>query len=213
MSVEDVPIRDEEEGVQVPARLVGRTDVTAVDESRSDPTSRALGRWEANGHDRVQVERGDQCHVTTGTLICLPIPITLSRAPGRAPLVSRLCPARAAEWVHTYTHRNARTAGPGSLARSRTPRPPSRPLPGGLPNSIPRPAGYCVRSAMAVTQRRRSCLSLVWAVLDRASPGWRGVDMNPHAVRLLQDLRRELFGPPTERKREEVIDEAVVPAA
>jgi len=37
--------------------------------------------------------------------------------------------------------------------------------------------------------------------------------MNPHAVRLLQDLRRELFGPPTERKREEVIDEAVVPAA
>lgn len=59
----------------------------------------------------------------------------------------------------------------------------------------------------------RSCLSLVWAVLDRASRGWRGVDMNPRAVRLLQDLRRDLFGPPTQTEREEVIDEAVVPAA
>lgn len=59
----------------------------------------------------------------------------------------------------------------------------------------------------------RSCLSLVWAVLHRASRGWRGVDMNPRAVRLLQDLRRELFGPPTQTKREEVIEEAVVPAA
>jgi transposase-like protein len=59
----------------------------------------------------------------------------------------------------------------------------------------------------------RSCLSLVWAVLDRASRGWRGVDMSPRAVRLLQDLRRELFGPPTQAEREEVIEEAVVPAA
>lgn len=59
----------------------------------------------------------------------------------------------------------------------------------------------------------RSCLSLVWAVLDRASRGWRGVDMSPRAVRLLQDLRRELFGPPAQMKEEEVTDEAVVPAA
>lgn len=59
----------------------------------------------------------------------------------------------------------------------------------------------------------RSCLSLVWAVLDRAGRGWRGVDMSPRAVRLLQDLRRELFGPPAQLEREEVIDEAVVPAA
>ena len=46
----------------------------------------------------------------------------------------------------------------------------------------------------------RSCLSLVWAVLDRASAGWRGVDMNPANVRLLQRLRAGLFhahgGPP-----------------
>jgi len=59
----------------------------------------------------------------------------------------------------------------------------------------------------------QSCLSLVWAVLDRASHGWRGVDMSPRAVRLLQDLRRELFGPPARMKEEEVTDEAVVPAA
>ena len=41
----------------------------------------------------------------------------------------------------------------------------------------------------------RSCLSLVWAVLDRASRGWRGVDMNPANARLLQQLRADLFHP------------------
>ncbi|MDP9342467.1 MAG: hypothetical protein M3Q23_10325 [Actinomycetota bacterium] len=59
----------------------------------------------------------------------------------------------------------------------------------------------------------RSCLSLVWAVLDRAGRGWRGVDMSPRAVRLLQDLRRDLFGSPAQAAREEVIEETVVPAA
>lgn len=43
----------------------------------------------------------------------------------------------------------------------------------------------------------RSCLSLVWAVLDRASAGWRGVEMTPQIVRQLAELRRELLGPPT----------------
>jgi putative transposase len=42
-----------------------------------------------------------------------------------------------------------------------------------------------------------SCLSLVWAVLDRASRGWRGLTMTPHGLRLLQDLRRQLLDPPT----------------
>ena len=41
----------------------------------------------------------------------------------------------------------------------------------------------------------RTCLGLVWAVLDRASRGWRGVVMTPVAVRRLQDLRRQLFSP------------------
>jgi putative transposase len=42
-----------------------------------------------------------------------------------------------------------------------------------------------------------SCLSLVWAVLDRASHGWRGLTMNPTGLRQLQDLRRQLLDPPT----------------
>ncbi len=41
-----------------------------------------------------------------------------------------------------------------------------------------------------------SCLSLVWAVLDRASRGWRGLAMTPDGLRLLQDLRRSLLDPP-----------------
>jgi transposase-like protein len=39
----------------------------------------------------------------------------------------------------------------------------------------------------------KSCLALVWAVLDRQSRGWRGVTMTPRALRRLQDLRRQLF--------------------
>jgi putative transposase len=59
----------------------------------------------------------------------------------------------------------------------------------------------------------RSCLSLVWAVLDRASRGWRGVEMSPKVVRELQLLRHELFGPPHKDGAEEVIHEPVTSAA
>jgi transposase-like protein len=55
----------------------------------------------------------------------------------------------------------------------------------------------------------RSCLGLVWAVLDRASRGWRGLTYTPAATRLLQDLRRDLFAPPTT----EMITEPVTTAA
>jgi putative transposase len=41
-----------------------------------------------------------------------------------------------------------------------------------------------------------SCLTLVWAVLDRASAGWRGLAMTSEGLRLLQDLRRSLLEPP-----------------
>ena len=41
-----------------------------------------------------------------------------------------------------------------------------------------------------------SCLALVWAVLDRASRGWRGVTMTSEGLRLLQDLRHSLLDPP-----------------
>ena len=46
-----------------------------------------------------------------------------------------------------------------------------------------------------------SCLSLVWAVLDRASAGWRGFTITPAGLRLLHDLRRSLHDPPTSLPR------------
>jgi putative transposase len=46
-----------------------------------------------------------------------------------------------------------------------------------------------------------SCVSLVWAVLDRASRGWRGFTITTTGTRLLQDLRRQLLDPPTPIRR------------
>jgi putative transposase len=42
-----------------------------------------------------------------------------------------------------------------------------------------------------------SCLNLVWAVLDRASRGWRGMNMTSTGTRQLADLRHQLLDPPT----------------
>ena len=58
-----------------------------------------------------------------------------------------------------------------------------------------------------------SCLSLVWAVLDRASRGWRGLTMTPKALRRLQDPRRELLGQPRPSVPQEVIAQTVTTAA
>jgi transposase-like protein len=46
-----------------------------------------------------------------------------------------------------------------------------------------------------------SCLKLVWAVLDRASRGWRGLAMTPVGTRILADLRHQLLDPPTPIRR------------
>jgi len=59
----------------------------------------------------------------------------------------------------------------------------------------------------------RSWLSLVWAVLDRASRGWRGVEMSPEVVRELQLLRHELLGSPRRSTEEEMVREVVTTAA
>ncbi|MGH9287601.1 MAG: transposase, partial [Acidimicrobiales bacterium] len=59
----------------------------------------------------------------------------------------------------------------------------------------------------------RTCLGLVWAVLDRASRGWRGVVMTPAAVRHLQELRRQLPNPPPNKEVTIEPDQAVTPAA
>lgn len=55
----------------------------------------------------------------------------------------------------------------------------------------------------------RTCVALVFAVLDRQSRGWRAMTMTPRALRRLQDLRRQLFDPPTAI----AVDEAVTSAA
>ena len=52
----------------------------------------------------------------------------------------------------------------------------------------------------------RSCLSLVWAVLDRAGKGWRGLEQTPAGLRLLQDLRRQLLGPAIYAKHDQNLD-------
>jgi transposase-like protein len=59
----------------------------------------------------------------------------------------------------------------------------------------------------------RSCLSLVWAALDRASKGWRGVEMTPAVVRRLQNLRRELIAPPDRQQHEKAAADPVTAAA
>jgi transposase-like protein len=43
---------------------------------------------------------------------------------------------------------------------------------------------------------QKSCLSLVWTVLNRAAKRWRRLAITPKALRRLQDLRRELYGQP-----------------
>lgn len=58
-----------------------------------------------------------------------------------------------------------------------------------------------------------TCLALVWAVLDRASRGWRGVDMNPANVRHLQQLRAELHQPTSRSEQMIELPEPVTPAA
>jgi putative transposase len=53
-----------------------------------------------------------------------------------------------------------------------------------------------------------SALSLIWAVLELSSRGWRGVRMNPRTVAEIERLRRQLRdtpGPPATTDTEEVI--------
>ncbi len=58
-----------------------------------------------------------------------------------------------------------------------------------------------------------SCLNLVWAVLDRASRGWRGMRMTSTGTRLLADLRRQLLDQPTPIRRPNQATEITDPDA
>ena len=54
----------------------------------------------------------------------------------------------------------------------------------------------------------RTCVALVFAVLDRQSRGWRGVTVTPRALRRLQDLRRELLGEQQDPDSEQTVTAA-----
>jgi len=83
-------------------------------------------------------------------------------------------------------------------------------------NFIERTFGETRRRVKVIGRLRgeQSCLSLVWTVLDRASRGWRGVEMTPAVLRRLQNLRHELIGLPNQHHGdEEVVEDAVTAAA
>src|SRR6266511_1574613 len=66
-------------------------------------------------------------------------------------------------------------------------------------NFIERTFGETRRRAKVIGRfpGETSCISIVWAVLDRASRCWRGFTVTANVLRLLHDLRRSLLHPPT----------------
>ncbi|GAB7146767.1 hypothetical protein AWC22_06550 [Mycobacterium riyadhense] len=53
-----------------------------------------------------------------------------------------------------------------------------------------------------------SCIGIAWAVLDRASRGWRRLTMAPAGLRQLQDLRCNLLPPPRQLRPHQTPDPA-----
>ena len=80
-------------------------------------------------------------------------------------------------------------------------------------NFIERTFGETRRRAKVIGRfpGETSCISLVWAVLDRASAGWRGLTMTPAGLRQLQDLRRSLLDPPRQLRPATALDPADQP--
>jgi putative transposase len=77
-------------------------------------------------------------------------------------------------------------------------------------NFIERTFGETRRRAKVIGRfpGETSCISIVWAVLDRASRGWRGLAMTPAGLRQLQDLRRSLLQPPRQLRPQHNQDSA-----
>ena len=87
-----------------------------------------------------------------------------------------------------------------------------------IPHSNERTFGESRRRVKVIGRLpgERTCLSLVWAVLDRASRGWRGVTYTPATTRHLAELRRQLMDPPVsiapQQQDQEVSPETVQPS-
>ncbi len=75
-------------------------------------------------------------------------------------------------------------------------------------NFIERTFGETRRRAKVIGRfpGETSCISIAWAVLDRASRGWRGLTMTPAGLRQLQDLRRSLLQPPRQLRPQHTPD-------
>jgi putative transposase len=73
------------------------------------------------------------------------------------------------------------------------------------PNLIERTFGETRRRVKVIGRLpgERSALSLLFAVLDRAAGGWRGITYTPADVRLLQMIRRDLGLTTTRNQRPE----------
>jgi len=77
-------------------------------------------------------------------------------------------------------------------------------------NFIERTFGETRRRAKVIGRfpGETSCVSIAWAVLDRASRGWHGLAMTPAGLRQLQDLRRSLLQPPRQLRPQHTPDSA-----
>ncbi|EUA23244.1 transposase, Mutator family protein [Mycobacterium xenopi 4042] len=77
-------------------------------------------------------------------------------------------------------------------------------------NFIERTFGETRRRAKVIGRfpGETSCISIAWAVLDRASRGWRGLTMTSAGLRQLQDLRRSLLQPPRQLRPQHTPDSA-----
>jgi transposase-like protein len=77
-------------------------------------------------------------------------------------------------------------------------------------NFIERTFGETRRRAKVIGRfpGETSCISIAWAVLDRASRGWRGLTMTPAGLRQLEDLRRSLLQPPQQLRPQHTPDSA-----
>jgi transposase-like protein len=77
-------------------------------------------------------------------------------------------------------------------------------------NLIERTLGETKRRTKVMSRLpgERTCVALVFAVLDSQSRVWRGVTMTPSAFRRLQGLRCELFDQSTEAVAENTVTAA-----
>jgi putative transposase len=151
----------------------------------------------------AKIPKGAQVEVKAAYWAMFDLDETIQPGPGAETLVQQRLDAFAATYGKTYpaavrcllTDRQALTAHLRFPREHRTRIRHS--------NLIERTFGETRRRTKVIGRfpGETSCVTLVWAVLDRASRGWRGFPVTATATRLLQDLRRQLLDPPAQIRR------------